>query len=58
MYMDKSAKMTKWLFFAKLPFLHFGGFQKFFLFWVAGIIMEAWDVELESVHFLMFQFCF
>ena len=27
------------------------GFQKFFLFWVAGIILEAWDLELESAHF-------
>ena len=27
------------------------GFQKFFLFWVAGIILEAWDEELESAHF-------
>ena len=23
------------------------GFQKFFLFWVAGMILKAWDVELE-----------
>ena len=23
------------------------GFQQFFLFWVAGIILKAWDVELE-----------
>ena len=34
------------------------GFQKFFLFWVAGIILEAWDVELERAHSFMFQFCF
>ena len=27
------------------------GFQKFFLFCVAGIILEAWDVEFESAHF-------
>ena len=27
------------------------GFQEFFLFWVAGIILKAWDVELESAHF-------
>ena len=23
------------------------GFQKFFLFWVAGMILKAWDVELD-----------
>ena len=23
------------------------GFQKFFLFWVAGMILNVWDVELE-----------
>ena len=28
-------------------------FQKFFLFWVAGMILEAWDVELESVNSFM-----
>ena len=33
------------------------GFQKFFLFWVAGMILEAWDVESESAHSSMFQFC-
>ena len=33
------------------------GFQKLFLFWVAGMILEAWDVELESAHSPMFQFC-
>ena len=104
MHRDKSAKMAKWLFFAKLPFWHFFpfasiseilfakilfigyyerlithlfsktisgpvqvrpctylrgqielfqvsliGFQKFFLFWVAGMILKAWDVELEPV---------
>ena len=27
------------------------GFQKFFLFWVAWNILEAWDAELESAHF-------
>ena len=32
-------------------------FQKFFLFWVAGLILEAWNVELESAHSSMFQFC-
>ena len=32
------------------------GFQKIFLFMVAGMILEAWDVELESVHSLVFQF--
>ena len=26
------------------------GFQKFFLFWVAGMIWEVWDVELEQAH--------
>ena len=26
------------------------GFQKFFFFWVAGIILEGWKVELERVH--------
>ena len=31
-----------------------GGSQKFFLIWVAGIILVAWDVELESAHFVMF----
>jgi len=30
------------------------GFQKFFLFWVAGIILEAWDVELERAHSFMY----
>ena len=30
-------------------------FQKFFSFWVAGIILEAWDVALESAHFLLFK---
>ena len=34
------------------------GFQKLFSFWVAGVILEAWDVELESAHSSMFQFCF
>ena len=29
------------------------GFQKFFLFWVAGFILEAWDVELENAHFFV-----
>ena len=29
------------------------GFRKFFLFWVAGIILEAWDMELESAHFFV-----
>ena len=23
------------------------GFQKFFLFWVAGIILKGWEAELE-----------
>ena len=42
--------------FAIIPNLHvsLGEFQKFFLFWVAGIILVAWDVELESAHFVMF----
>ena len=26
------------------------GFQKFFLFWVARMILEGWKVELERVH--------
>ena len=34
------------------------GFQKFFMFWIAAIILEARDVELESAHFLVIQFCF
>ena len=33
------------------------GFQNFFLFWVAGTILEDLDVELESAHSSMFQFC-
>ena len=33
------------------------GFQKFSLFWVAGMILEAWDVQLESAHSSMFQLC-
>ena len=24
------------------------GFQKFFLFWIAGMILKAWDIELEQ----------
>ena len=24
------------------------GFQKFFLFWVAGIILKTWEAELET----------
>ena len=28
----------------------FVGFQKIYLFWVVGIILEAWDVELEQVR--------
>ena len=24
------------------------GFQKFFLFWVAGIILKGWEAELET----------
>ena len=35
-----------------------GGFQKFFLFWIAWMILEAWNVELESVLSFVFQFCF
>ena len=27
------------------------GFQKFFLFWEAGIILEAWDIEFERAYF-------
>ena len=27
------------------------GFQKFFMFWIALIILEVWNVELESAHF-------
>ena len=34
------------------------GFQKFFLFWVAGMILEAWDVELESVTSFMYYVYF
>ena len=33
------------------------GFQKFILFWVARIILEARDVELERAYSFMFQFC-
>ena len=32
------------------------GFQKFFLFWIAWIILEAWDAELVSAHSFMFHF--
>ena len=32
-------------------------FQRFFLFWVAGIIVEARDIELERTYSFMFQFC-
>ena len=31
----------------------FIGFQKFFLFWVAGILLDAWAMELESAHFFV-----
>ena len=24
------------------------GFQKFFLFWIAGIILKTWEAELET----------
>ena len=36
--------------FAIIPNLHvsLGGFQKFFFFWIVEIILEAWNVELES----------
>ena len=35
------------------------GFEKFFLFWIAVvIILEALDVELERAHSCMFQFCY
>ena len=27
------------------------GFQKFFLFWVGGMILKAWDVELGPAFF-------
>ena len=55
MHRDKSAKMAIWQKIAILPFGHFFpcastsliGFQKFFLFWVAGMILNVWDVELE-----------
>ena len=29
---------------------HLIGFQKFFLFWVAGMIFETCDPKLERVH--------
>ena len=32
------------------------GFQKFFLLFVDGMILEAWDVELERAYFLCFNF--
>ena len=28
------------------------GFQKFFLFWVAGTILEGWTAELETASFI------
>ena len=28
------------------------GFQKFFLIWVAGTILEGWDAELETDPFM------
>ena len=31
----------------------FVGFQELFLFWVAGMIFEAWEVEFEQDHFLV-----
>ena len=34
------------------------GFQKFFFFWVAGMILEAWDVEMESVNSFMYYVYF
>ena len=34
------------------------GFQKFVLFWVVEMILEALDVELESVLSFVFHFCF
>ena len=34
------------------------GFQKFFLFWVAGMILEAWDVELESANSFVYYVYF
>ena len=34
------------------------GFQKFFLFWVAGVILEAWDVKLESANSFMYYVYF
>ena len=30
-------------------------FQKIFLFWVAGVILNAWDVELGAAIFLVFR---
>ena len=26
------------------------GFQKFFWFWVTGIILEGWDVKIDRAH--------
>ena len=34
------------------------GFQKFFMFWVAGMILDAWDVELESANSFMYHVYF
>ena len=34
------------------------GFQKFFLFWIAGTILKSWKAELDRAHSFMFQFCF
>ena len=30
--------------------------SKILLFWVAGMILEAWDVELEGAYFLCLDF--
>ena len=36
--------------FAIIPNLHVSliGFQKFFLFWIGGIILEGWEAELAT----------